>query len=63
MKSPAMSPPRKYLNPNQYVNILSTGKYQSHLPQLAKFPPGFKLLINKSKDDPNDSTDTLRNYK
>ena len=41
-----MSPPRKYLIPNQDINILRTEKYQSLPPQLAKYCPGYKSLIN-----------------
>ena len=69
MKSPAMSPPRKDPIPNQDINRLTTIKYQSFSPHLAKFPPRFELLINyahdtnSTEDDCNDSTDTSRNEK
>ena len=63
MKSSAMFPPGKYIIPNQDINIFSTKKYQSLPPQLAKFPPGFKSLINQAEDDCNDSTDTSRTDK
>ena len=55
--------PRKDPIPNQDINRLSTKKYQSLPPQLAKFPPGFKSLISKSEDDRNDYTDTSRTDK
>ena len=69
MKSPAMSPPRKYLIPKQDNNRSKTDKDQKFPPHLAKFPPGFKSLINKAhdhnsaEDDHNYSTDTSRNDK
>ena len=46
MKSLAISPPRKDLIPNQDINMLGTEKYQSLPPQLTKFRPGYKSLIN-----------------
>ena len=62
MESPEMSPPRKDSIPNQDINRLSTKKL--HIPpQLARFPPGFKSLINKTEDDRNDSTDNSRTDK
>ena len=67
MKPTAMLPPRKDPIPNQDINILITKKYQILSPHLAKFPPGFKSLINdandpnSTEDDRNDSTDTSRN--
>ena len=45
-KSPEMSPPRKYLIPDQDNNILSTEKDQNLPPHLETFPPGFRLLVN-----------------
>ena len=69
MKSPAMSPPRKDLIPNQDINRLITKKYQSFSPHLANFPPRFKTLINdahgtnSTEDYHNDSTNTSRNQK
>ena len=51
MKSLAILPPRKDQIPNQYINILSTRKYQSLPPQLVKYPPGYKSLINEAEDD------------
>ena len=62
MESPEMSPPRKDSIPNQDINRLSTKKL--HIPpQLARFPPGFKSVINKTEDDRNDSTDNSRTDK
>ena len=64
-----MSPLRKDMIPNQYINRLSTKKFQTFPPHLAKFPPGFKLLLNEAhdhnstEDDRNDSTDTSPNAK
>ena len=63
MKSLKTSPPRKDLIPNPYINMLGTKKYQSLLPQLARFLPGYKSLINESEDGRNYSTDTSRTYK
>ena len=69
MKSPAMLPPRMDPIPNQDINILITKKYQSLPPHLAKYPPGFKLLINDAHDpnsteyDRKYSIDNLRNEK
>ena len=60
MKSLAVLPPRKYLIPNQDINMLGTKKYQSLPPQLAKYTPGYKSLINEEEDDQNESTDTSR---
>ena len=68
MKSPSMSPPNKYLIPNQDNNILNIKKDQSFPPHLAKFPTVFKSIIkqthdhNITEDCCNDSTDTSHNY-
>ena len=43
-----MSTPRKDPIPNQDINRLRTEKYKSLPPQLAKYFPGFKQLINKA---------------
>ena len=59
MKSFEMSPPRKYPIQNQYINRLSTKKYQSLPAKLAKYPPGYKSLINEAEYDRNGSTDRL----
>ena len=48
-----MSPPRKDPIPNQDINRLSTEKYQSLPPKLAKYFHEYKLLINKAKVDRN----------
>ena len=58
-----MSPPRKYPVPSKDINILSTKKYQSLPPQLAKFLPRFKSLRNKTEYDRNNSADTSRTDK
>ena len=42
MKSPAISPLIKDTISNQDINRLITKKYQILLPNLSKFPPGFK---------------------
>ena len=63
MKSPAMLPPRKDPITNQYINQLVTKKYQSLPPQLPKFPPVLKSILNKVEDDFNDSTDNSRTEK
>ena len=63
MKSLAMSPPGKDPITNQDINILGTKQDQSLPPQLAKYCPGYKSLINKAKDGRNDYTDTSRTYK
>ena len=63
MKSLAMLPPRKDPIPNQDINILGTKKYQILPPQLAKYPTGYKSLINKSEDGRNYSTDNSRTDK
>ena len=68
-KSPAMLPTTKDPMKNQYINRLTTKKDQSIPPHLAKFPPGFKLLINEAhynnstEYNRNDSTYPLRNDK
>ena len=43
---------------NQYINILGTEKNQTLQPQLAKFCPGYKSLINEAEDGRNYYTDT-----
>ena len=58
MKSPEMSPPIKDPIPNQDINMLGTKKDQSIPPQLAKFRPVYKSLINEAEDCHNDSTYT-----
>ena len=58
MKSLAISPTRKDLIPNQDINILRTKTYQSLPPQLAKYCPGYKSLINAAEYGRNYSTDT-----
>ena len=69
MKSPAILPPRKDPITNQDINRLITEKYQILPPHLAKYPPGFKVLINYAPDpnstegDCNDSINTSRNEK
>ena len=63
MKSIAMSPPRNDPIPNQDMNILINKKYQSLPPELAKYPPGYKSLINEAEDDCNDSIYTSRTDK
>ena len=63
MKSLAMFPPGNYPIPNQYINRLSTEKDQSLPPQLSKYCPRYKSLINEAEDDRNDSTDISRNNK
>ena len=66
-KSPAISPPRKYQIPNHYIKILITQKYPILPPIIAKHTTGYKPLFNDthdpnySEDDPNDSTNNLRN--
>ena len=63
IKSPAMSPPRKYPIPNQDINRLITKKYANLSPIKAKYPSRFKPLfndahdLNSTEDNPNDSTD------
>ena len=42
MKSLAMFTPRNDPITNQYINRLSTKKYQIIPPQLAKYRPGYK---------------------
>ena len=49
MRSPAMSPPRKYPIPNQDINILITEK-SNYSATFRKNPPGFKSLINEAHD-------------
>ena len=63
MKSLAMSPPRKYPISNQDNTILGTKKWQILPPQLAKYCPGYKLLINEAEDGSNDYTDNSRTDK
>ena len=63
MKSLAMSPPRKDPIPNKDIKILGTEKDQSLPPQLTKYCPGYKSLINKAEDGRNDYTDTSRTDK
>ena len=63
MKSLAMLPPRKDLIPNQDINMLGTKKYQILPPQLSKFRPGYKSLINEAEDGRNNSTYTSRTDK
>ena len=63
IKSLAMSPPRNDPIPNQDINMLGTEKYQSLSPQLAKYRPGYKSLMNKAEDGRNNSTDTSRTDK
>ena len=69
MKSPAMSPPRKDPIPTQDINRLISKKDKILPPHLAKYPPGFKLLINDAHDpnsteyDRKYSIDNLRNEK
>ena len=58
MKSLENFPPRKYPIPNQDINMLGTVKDQSLPPQLPKFCPGQKSLINEADDDCHDYTDT-----
>ena len=50
MKSPAMSPPRKYPIKNQYINRFITEQDPSLLPIKSKYPPGFKPLFNDAHD-------------
>ena len=69
MKSPAMLLLREDPIPNQYINILTTKKYQSLPLHLKTFLPGFKSLINYAHDpniieyDRNDFTNTSLNDK
>ena len=58
-----MSPPRNNPILNQDINILGTEKYQIIPPQLAKYPSGYKSLINEAEDDCNDSIYTSRTDK
>ena len=53
-----MSPSRKNPIPDQDINRLSTPKYQSIPPQLDKYPPGYKSLINEAEDGSNDFINT-----
>ena len=50
MKSPAISPPRKDLIPNQDINRLITKQGPSIPPIKAKYPPVFKPLFNDAYD-------------
>ena len=66
MKSPEMSPPRKYPIPNQDSTRIITHQYPT-LPQLlANYPTGYKPFIddkhfsNKTEDEHNDYTDNSR---
>ena len=56
-------PPRKDTIPNKDINRLRTKKHQSLPPKLAKYCPGYKLLLNKAEDDRSNSTDTSRTDK
>ena len=58
-----MLPQRKDPIPNQYINMLGTGKDQSLPPQIDKFPLGFRSLINYAEDDRNDSINMSRTDK
>ena len=58
-----MLPPRKDPIPNQDINMLGTKTNQVLTPQLAKFLPGYKSLINELEDGRNYSTDTSRTDK
>ena len=58
-----MSPQRKDPITNLDINRLSTEKYQSLPPQLAKFRPGCRSLRNEAEDDCNDYTETSRTDK
>ena len=53
-----MLSPRKNLITNQDINMLGTKTNQVLTPQLAKFLPGYKSLINELEDGRNYSTDT-----
>ena len=63
-----MSPPRNYPIPNQYISRLITEKDPSLPPHLAKYPPGYKSLLNDAyyqnskEDDRNDYIYTWNNY-
>ena len=59
----AMSPTRKYPIPNQDITILGTKKYQSLSPQLSKYRPGYKSLINEAEDGHLYYTDNTRTDK
>ena len=63
MKPLAMLLPRKDTITNQDINRLGTKKYKSLPPQLDKYRPGYKQLINNTEDGHNDSTDTSRTDK
>ena len=58
MKWLAIPPPRKDPIKNQYINRFGTKKYQILPPQLAKFCPGYKLLINETEYGRNYFTGT-----
>ena len=53
-----MLPPRKDPFPNQDINTLLIGKYQSLPLHLPKFPIGYKSLRNKADHDLHEYTDT-----
>ena len=63
MKSLAMLPLGEDPIPNQDINILGTEKDQILPPQLGRYHPGYKLLLNKAKDGRNDYIDTSRTDK
>ena len=50
MKSPTMSSPRKDPIPYQYINRLIKNQYTSLPPHLAKYYPGYKLLLDNAHD-------------
>ena len=56
-------PPINNPIPIQDINRLSTEKDQILPPQLSKYPPGYKSLINDVEDDRDESTDTSRTDK
>ena len=58
-----MSPQRKYLIPNYYINMLGNEKDQILPSKLAKLCPGCKPSINEAEDDHNDFTGTSRKDK
>ena len=61
-KSPAISPSRKYMIKNQYINRIINQRYPILPSLLEKYPTGYKSLFNdthyphKTDDDLNGST-------
>ena len=66
MKSPAISPPRKYQVPDHYNNITINKQDPILAPHLAKYCTEYKPLLNHTRDpdlkedNPNNSTDNSR---